>query len=46
MFSTFCKTHTASWITNKIKNAIVRDCLFKQWMGNPDEANRMLYKVS
>ena len=37
----FGKTHTASWITNKIHNAIVkRDRLFEQWIGNPDGANR------
>ena len=40
-------THSSSWITNKIKNAIgKRDRLFKQWIENPTEENRLVYKKS
>ena len=39
------KNETNSWITNEIKNAMVkRDCLFRKWFENPNSKNHIEYK--
>ena len=39
------KNETNSWITNEIKNAMVkRDCLFRKWVENPNSKNHIEYK--